>query len=414
MHQQHFTLFLATLPTVFFSYTHDTDAHRDRVGVLAKRLSVDLQGTSIEIITDHSLPPGGPDEDFRRWSERNAQDSNLVIPVFNATYRKCWDGEHPSGVRNGGTNEATVIAARVNRAGGPLPFIRVVVFDAADKAHIPDRLANLKKFIADRDYDLLLAWIRDALIPPSTGGTTVGTSTGSSFPDTPATVDRQGFINCTPAFTAFENMLTAASSTSILLLRSPGEHGKSELIRRLWQHSRAILGTKSAATTQFKQPTSRPEDCLRDMARALGVPVPVNHGSIDEHVDGVLDACANRSVVLFFDVYDEAEDHHRYWVRRVLSRCVDSPNLRCVVAGRDIPSPEGQTWGDLAVAEECDLFRDSDSIYVYACSLGFSGPRESIQTLVQVFTDLREKNGLTPKALLHQIKRLCPGGGVSS
>lgn len=418
LHSQWSAVTIRRLPTVFFSYTHDSDAHRERVRVLADRLRGDLHGTGIEVVTDHVLPPGGPDEDFRRWSEQHAQHSEIVIPVFNDTYRKCWDGQHPPGMRAGGTNEATVIAGRVNSAGGHIAFLRVVLFDAADRASIPDRISNMQHFLIDRDYATLHAWVRVALhLPPAPAVLTVPPAAGSAaaaFPPLPATpmaVDRQGFVNCNPVFTAFESMLTSGASQPILLLRGPGEHGKSRVLSLLWQHARSVLGTRSSATIQFKQPTSSPEDCVRDIARALGVPAPVT-GSINERVDAVLDACVSRPVVLFFDVYDEAEEHHRHWVRRILARCTHDPHLRCVVAGREVPQHEGQLWEDQVTLEECDLFRDLDSIYDYACSLGFCGPRESIQMLVTAFVDLRDQHGLSPKTLLFQIQRLCQGGAA--
>lgn len=402
------------MPSVFFSYTHDSDTHRERVRLVAVQLQADLAGTGVEVVTDHSLPPGGPDIDFRRWSEQNAGQCDLVIPVFNATYRKCWDGEHPSGVRNGGTNEATVIAARVNREGGNLPFIRVVIFDAVDKETIPDRLVNMKTLLLDRDYHELHAWIRLRFGLAMTAAPAVALP-APAWPPLPTVVvpvNRDGFVNCNPAFEAFERMLVQDASKQILFLRGPGEHGKSELLTRFWQHARTLLGPRSAATVQFKKPASHPEEYVRDIAVRLGIAAPTE-GTINERLDAVLDACVDRPVVLFFDVFDEAEEQHRYWVHRVLDRIPDAPLLRCVVAGRAVPSRDGQLWKSLAAEAECDLFHDPDSVYQFACSLGFTGSRETIDTLVACFRNLKETHGLTPKSLLLQIEKLCGLGGTA-
>ncbi len=196
----------------------------------------------------------------------------------------------------------------------------------------------------------------------------VGGSPSASFTPFPAklvTVDRKGFLNCGPAFETFENMLTLSPSTRILLVRGDGKQGKSTLLSTLYNHTRTLLGARSTGRVEFKKAGSSPEEHLASIARALGASVSGSGNNV-QRVDGLLDACAGRPVVIFFDAFEHAEQQHRHWVGRVLERCLDDEQLRCVVAGRELPPAKSQPWGYLAVPIECDALGDKDAFIAHA------------------------------------------------
>lgn len=140
------------MPRVFISYTHESPEHKARVHALADY----LRESGVTVVLDRDCPPGGPDEGWDKWSEKQAQYSDIVLLVFSASYRRCWDGEQPDGVRLGASHETRVLYRRIYNAGQQIQFCRVVVVNEADKAHIPDLIAGLHVFDAERDRTDLL------------------------------------------------------------------------------------------------------------------------------------------------------------------------------------------------------------------------------------------------------------------
>ncbi|MBD0305293.1 MAG: TIR domain-containing protein, partial [Nitrospiraceae bacterium] len=147
---------------VFISYSHDSPDHKARVHALASRLNSD----GVTVICDKDCSVGGPEEQWDKWSEMQAQNTEIVLIVFSESYRRCWDGEQPPGIRRGATNEARVIFGRIYKAGNKINFCRVVVFDQADKEYIPDIISGLHIFNGNRDYSDLLQWLRNVGAAP--------------------------------------------------------------------------------------------------------------------------------------------------------------------------------------------------------------------------------------------------------
>lgn len=264
--------------------------------------------------------------------------------------------------------------------------------------------------------------------PPFPGSTSVSAVPGSAaptgsavaaitpFPASPVSVDRKGFLNCSTAFTAFEQMLTTSAEKRILLVEGHGNQGKTTLLSKLYLHTRGLLGPKIAARVEFKQAGLSPEAHVAAIARAMGVPVP-DDGNIDDRVAALLDACAGRPVVIFFDAYEHAELQHRHWVGRVLDRCLDDDNLRCVVAGRDIPPYTNQPWADLVVATECDALKDNDAIIAHLQSKGYQVSPDTIVGFVGSFVRMRERaistgnhdHPYSCQVLLQELESFCGG-----
>ncbi len=239
------------------------------------------------------------------------------------------------------------------------------------------------------------------------------------FPANPAPVDRKGFLNCITAFETFEDMLTVLPSTRILLVHGHGKQGKSTLLSTFYNHTRALLGKKSTARVEFKIAGNSPEEHVKSIARELGFTVS-NTGNIIERVDGLLDACAGRPVVIFFDAFEHAEHQHRHWVGRVLERCLDDEQLRCVVAGRELPPAKSQPWLNLSVTSECDALKDKDAFAAHAVAMGYKGNRDEIAVMVTSLVLMRERflkegredHGISSETVLEEIKSLCSRGGT--
>jgi hypothetical protein len=68
---------------VFLSYSHDDDVHKGRVHALADRLRSD---PDLKIVLDRDTGPGGPDEGWPAWSERQVRDSDRVLIACSRQY----------------------------------------------------------------------------------------------------------------------------------------------------------------------------------------------------------------------------------------------------------------------------------------------------------------------------------------
>jgi SEFIR domain len=81
----------ATVVTVFLSYRHESDAHRERVLAFGKQ----LRATGIAVVLDQfylDANPGGPDEGWPTWSKNLAPKSEKVLIVGSPGWYRCYDG----------------------------------------------------------------------------------------------------------------------------------------------------------------------------------------------------------------------------------------------------------------------------------------------------------------------------------
>ena len=72
----------AVAPTVFISYSHDSQEHLDRVLAFANRLRVD--GIDAAIDQYEVSPPEG----WPVWMERQVRESDFVLVICTETYLK--------------------------------------------------------------------------------------------------------------------------------------------------------------------------------------------------------------------------------------------------------------------------------------------------------------------------------------
>lgn len=78
-------------PSVFISYSHDTDAHKDRVLELARTLLKAGWDVRLDRYSGH------PAEGWPRWMARQIREAERVVCVCTPTYRRRFDGEETTG-----------------------------------------------------------------------------------------------------------------------------------------------------------------------------------------------------------------------------------------------------------------------------------------------------------------------------
>ncbi len=144
--------------TVFISYSHDSQAHLERVLGLSERLRMD----GIPIILDRYVEKGSPPEGWPRWMLNGLDNATQVLCVCTETYYRRFRGlevpEKGKGVALEGALLTQYLYDNRSRTNKFVP----VLFEKADEPHIPELLRLKTHYLLDSEdgyqalYDALL------------------------------------------------------------------------------------------------------------------------------------------------------------------------------------------------------------------------------------------------------------------
>jgi hypothetical protein len=142
-----------TNPIVFISYSHDSDAHRQRVLDLSERLRRD----GYETLLDRYVP-GSPPEGWPRWMLNQLDEATHVLVVCTATYYRRFRGREAPGVGKGVDWEGGAITQELYNSKSINTRFIPIVFEPADTEHIPEPLRpyNYYQPTGDEAYEQLL------------------------------------------------------------------------------------------------------------------------------------------------------------------------------------------------------------------------------------------------------------------
>jgi tetratricopeptide (TPR) repeat protein len=206
---------------VFLSYRQTDDAQKQRVRAFAER----LRDRGVDVVLDQFFlgdNPAGPNETWAKWSSDRALRSDYVLIIGTPEWFQCFEKTQPPGTGLGAACEADDLRTRIYEAGGLVKNIRVVLFDDADRTHMPGKLRGYHNFHAERDFESIVRWL---------GG-------NISIDDTPRTSIPHNLPSLQPFFGREEELKTIAdallqeSRTWGALINGPGGIGKTSLAVR--------------------------------------------------------------------------------------------------------------------------------------------------------------------------------------
>jgi len=206
---------------VFLSYRQTDDAQMQRVRAFAER----LRDREIDVILDQfelEIHPAGPSDRWYKWSSDRALETEYVLIIGTRDWFHCFEKKQPPGNGLGAACEADDLRTRIYEANGVIENIRVVLFDDADKEHIPGKLRGYHHFHAERDLENIVRWL---------GGTT-------RIDNTPRTPIPHNLPSLQPFFGREEELrkiadaLDPESRTWGALIDGPGGMGKTSLAVR--------------------------------------------------------------------------------------------------------------------------------------------------------------------------------------
>ena len=143
--------------SVFISYSHDSDAHRERVLSLSERLRADGVATTLDRYVNGSPPEGWP-----RWMLNGLDAATHVLCVCTETYYRRFRGQEVPGKGKGVDWEGALITQALYDARSVSSQFIPVLFDRADELHVPEPLRGQSYYVLDSEagyqalYDALL------------------------------------------------------------------------------------------------------------------------------------------------------------------------------------------------------------------------------------------------------------------
>lgn len=143
-------------PRVFASYTHDSDEHRARVLGLANRLREDEVDAHLDQYDENEGP------NWPKWMFKQIREAEYVLIVCTAPYRRRFEDTEEVGKGAGAKWEGAIVTQELYESEGANSKFVPVIFDTADRTHIPTVLRGVSSYLVDNDqgYDKLLRRLR--------------------------------------------------------------------------------------------------------------------------------------------------------------------------------------------------------------------------------------------------------------
>ena len=179
-------------PSIFISYSHDSDEHQERVLGLSERLRAD----GIETILDRYVESGSPPEGWPRWMLNALDTATHVVCVCTETYYRRFRGLGVPGKGKGVDWEGALMTQSLYDARSVSTKCIPVLFARADEPCVPEPLRGQTYYVMDSDagYEALYdALLNQSGVVPGPVGTPKrkprATGQPLSFPSVPPTAE---------------------------------------------------------------------------------------------------------------------------------------------------------------------------------------------------------------------------------
>jgi hypothetical protein len=342
------------MPRVFLSYSHDNEVHKLSVHGLAGRLAAEQR---IEVVLDRDAGPGGPDEGWPGWSERQVREADRVLIACSKEYSLRYEGNDEDSERGRGTvAEARTIQQFLYESKGRNARFRVVLFAPDDADYIPHQLRAYHWFNAsdEQGYKDLLAWLgSDA---------THADAPGPKGPLwlAPDLTFKLSLADLRPHFDVVRTALSGQSSKRIFLFEGNGASGKTEFLNELSSYA----DHQSISWTSFDlKGAPALEDFFVNVVLDLrgetmrAIKSARSKTPLKELVEDL--GRLSAPVMFLFDTYDQASEEMAAWLdTNFLSRVRNLPAVIVVIAGRRIPEHARYPWRTLVEARKLEPIAD--------------------------------------------------------
>jgi cellulose biosynthesis protein BcsQ len=313
---------------VFVSYRHDNAAHAASVREFAER----LRSSGIPVMLDQlflEANPGGPDEGWPRWAERQVDKAACVLAVVSQGWASAFRNNSPRSEGLGAASEGAMLAQMLYESGGANRNLRTVVLKKEDMTSIPPRLQAYHVFQpneSDRDFRQLVQWLAEktGVALPSSTRELDWPSPNSNFE--PMIADR------VLEWQTMKKFCSGQIIPRIVTIAGPAGIGKTTLIHCSARYSETIgLAMVVVSSRSWRRTWSEIANSLRPLLPDIGsdaTPLALRTRL----------RSLTKPVILAFDDYELATDELKEEFIRPLIEEVDRlPGLGIIVSGRDVP-----------------------------------------------------------------------------
>jgi len=147
--------------SIFISYSHDSDAHREFVRGIADRLRADGLNCQIDQYIN-----GFPPEGWLRWMETQVEQADFVLLVCTETYLKRYRGQDSDGGRGVNFEGVVISQTLYDHYYRNTKFIPVIP-EMGSLDHVPLPLKGFSTYVLPRDYTPLYRVLTDQPATPA-------------------------------------------------------------------------------------------------------------------------------------------------------------------------------------------------------------------------------------------------------
>lgn len=151
-----------TLPSVFISYAHDDEKHKQRVLEFSDKL---ITEGGLDCWIDRYVEGSSPERGWTSWMEEKIRTSDFVLVVASPDYLKRFNGEEVDGKGKGGKYESMVITQELFDSDSKNKKFYSVLFEKGDAKYIIGPLKPWNYFDLSNDggYDGLYRLLTDQI-----------------------------------------------------------------------------------------------------------------------------------------------------------------------------------------------------------------------------------------------------------
>jgi hypothetical protein len=153
-------------PTVFISYSHDSEEHKNAVFQLAQQLRSDGINCTIDQFLNR-----GPKKGWPRWMREQVEESDFVLVVCTERYKRRFEGREDRGKGQGANWEGILIEQVHYQADATNEKFLPVLLEEADPSAIPLSLRPFTHYRLPTGYVKLLRGLfnKPAVVPARIG-----------------------------------------------------------------------------------------------------------------------------------------------------------------------------------------------------------------------------------------------------
>ena len=305
------------MPRIFISYSHSDDGQEGRV----RNLAADLRQRGLEVVIDQDALPGGPNEGWDLWAERQFRAATHILVACTKTYCRRFDGDEKAPMGRGTFWEAGFIRDYLYGAWDDNKKVRAILFSEADYKHIPVVLKRYHRYPlhTNEGHRELVGWLTGKPVDAPRIEWPKPAPFGWDM------ANRKGVT------ARIDEILEGPDPKPILFIRGESNSGKTHFLAELERYARRI---DLAYSRQSFKGGATFNELIWPMFEDLGVPgvePDLERSRVTDKLGKL-----RKTFLLMFDCYEQAPHESQEWIENHFLSGLGW-NAWVVIAGQQVP-----------------------------------------------------------------------------